>query len=81
MIPSKVNLAQMPIETPLLRLLLRYFGSLSIQLYPVSGKSIWSMLNCAWNIALISTFAYNMASRQGEYYAKKYQSANMIRAF
>lgn len=78
MTANQVNYAQMPIKSSFLKLLMRFFGNLSIQLYPVNFKSYKSMLNCTFNLALIAIFASNMSTRQEKYYDTKFLSANML---
>lgn len=71
------NLAQTsttPIQTPILKLLLRYFGNLSVQLYSVNRQQPTSLLNFVWNLVLVGSFFYSVATRQGEIYSNQANS-------
>lgn len=67
------------IQTPLLKLFLRYFGSFSVQLYPVSRKKPFTnILNFAWNMALVGAYFYEIVTTQGEYYRKRGESMHAM---
>ncbi len=64
---KKVQTTEPALKTPLLRLLLKYFGNLSVQLYLVKWGQR-SMVNFVWNIVLVGSFIFEMSTRQGKYY-------------
>lgn len=77
-INNRINSAQTPIQTPLLRLLVRYFGNLSIQLHQVSRYQPTSVLNFAWNLVLVGAFLYEMTTRENEFYRNRANSMNAM---
>lgn len=81
MATTKLSVTQTSIKTPFLKLLLRYFGNLSIQLYPVNVKSTASLLNCAWNFALNAVFWYEMITITIVYYDRCFQSMAQSQVF
>lgn len=81
MTPTKIINTSYVIQTPLLKMLLRFFGNLSVQLYPVRVDKWRTLLSCAFNLALLVSFFLQMTTRQSNYYRSRFQSGAMLKAY